>query len=594
MLQKVVLRDAAAGVWLIFAGPKEVYVARNQADVPDVLARTCRRVEEEQLYAAGFVCYEASAAFDTALVTHGQGTLPLVCFGLFGRPERVAHLPESAAPGHGHEWTFTGTREDYLERIEGIKLEIAAGNTYQVNYTIRQHAKDVHDPWGLFLAIAADAPYAAYIDCVDHAIVSASPELFFELQGDRLLCKPMKGTAARGMTAAEDREQRRRLHESAKDRAENVMIADMVRNDIGRIAIPGSVTAAALYDIEKYRTVWQMTSTVTASTRSSVVDIFRALFPSASVTGAPKVASMKLIATLEDSPRQVYTGAIGYIAPQRHARFSVAIRTALIDRKTGTGVYGVGGGIVWDSDAEDEYQECLNKARVLGSPVPDSGFSLLETMLWTFEDGFVLLQAHLERLQASAEYFDFAFDRVAIEGRLAALADTLSPLAKHRVRLLLPRNGAVGIEAEPAPQDGEGRRFRLALATSPVNTRDPFLYHKTTRREVYENALQAAGDCDDVLLWNADGNITESSIGNVVVRLRGKLLTPTATCGLLAGTFRQKLLRDRVIEERPISLSELADAEAIFLINSVRGWIPCDLQKSNVDAKRSGASAKAL
>jgi para-aminobenzoate synthetase/4-amino-4-deoxychorismate lyase len=578
MLRKVVLRDAAAGEWLIFAGPEEVCVALDPADVPDALAKTCRRVEEEQLYAAGFVCYEAAAAFDPALVTHGHGPLPLVCFGLFRKPERVDQLPESAASGPGYEWNFTGSREDYLETIARIRLEIEAGNTYQVNYTIRQRAKDVQDPWQLFLATAADAPYAAYIDCVDHAILSASPELFFELNGDRLLCKPMKGTAARGMTSAEDREKRQKLYESVKDRAENVMIADMVRNDIGRIAIPGSVTAEALYDIEKYRTVWQMTSTVTASTRASVVDIFRALFPSASVTGAPKVASMKLIAALEDSPRQVYTGAIGYIAPQRRARFSVAIRTAVIDRKTHTGVYGVGGGIVWDSDAEDEYQECLNKARVLGTPVPDSGFSLLETMLWTFEDGFVLLVAHLERLQTSAEYFDFAFDRVAIEGKLAALADTLPPLGKHRVRLLLQRNGAVGIEAEPASQDGQSRRFRLALAMSPVNPRDPFLYHKTTRRGVYENALQAAGDCDDVLLWNTDGNITESSIGNVVVKLGGKLLTPPATCGLLAGTFRQKLLRDRVIEERPISLSELADAEAIFLINSVRGWIRCDLQ----------------
>jgi para-aminobenzoate synthetase/4-amino-4-deoxychorismate lyase len=587
MLQKVVLRDATAGEWLVFAGPEEVCVARNHADVLDVLVRACRRVEEEQLYAAGFVCYEASAAFDAALVTQGQGALPLVCLGLFREPERVDHLPEPATPGPGYEWTFTGRREDYLETIAGIKREIAAGNTYQVNYTVRQHAKDVQDAWDLFLATARDAPYAAYIDCTDDAIVSASPELFFELNGDQLLCRPMKGTAARGMTSAEDREKRRKLYESVKDRAENVMIADMVRNDIGRIAIPGTVTAAALYDIEKYRTVWQMTSTVTALTRSSVVDIFRALFPSASVTGAPKVASMKMIAALESSPRQVYTGAIGYIAPQRRARFSVAIRTALIDRNTRTGVYGVGGGIVWDSDAEDEYQECVNKARVLGTPVPDSGFSLLETMSWSSDGGFALLEAHLERLQASAEYFDFAFDRVAVEGRLAALCETLSPAGKHRVRLLLRRNGAIEVAAEPTPQEGESRLFRLVLATSPVNVRDPFLYHKTTRREVYERALAAAGDCDDVLLWNAEGNLTECSIGNVVLRLEGKLCTPPVSCGLLAGTFRRKLLRENVIQERVIGLAELADAEAIYLINSVRGWVSCELVGSNSDLRRA-------
>jgi len=587
MLQKVLLRDATAGEWLVFAGPEEMCVARKHADVPDVFARACRRVEEEQLYAAGFVCYEASAAFDPALITHGQGPLPLVCLGLFRKPERVAHLPESGTPGPGYVWTFAGRREDYLETIAGIKLEIEAGNTYQVNYTVRQHAQDVQNDWDLFLATAKDAPYAAYIDCVDHAIVSASPELFFELNGEQLLCKPMKGTAARGMTSAEDREKRRRLYESVKDRAENVMIADMVRNDMGRIAIPGTVTAAALYDIEKYRTVWQMTSTVTALTRSSVVDIFRALFPSASVTGAPKVASMKLIAALEGSPRQVYTGAIGYIAPQRRARFSVAIRTALIDRKTRTGVYGVGGGIVWDSNAEDEYQECLNKARVLGTPIPDSGFSLLETMLWSSSGGFGLLEAHLERLQASAEYFDFAFDRAAVEGRLEALGNSLSPLGKHRVRLLLRRNGLVEIAAEPAPRDGENRRFRLALAMSPVNTRDPFLYHKTTRRQVYERALAAAGDCDDVLMWNAEGNLTECSIGNIVLRLDGKLCTPPVSCGLLAGTFRRKLLRENVIQERVIGFAELADAEAIYVINSVRGWVSCELVGSNSDLRRA-------
>jgi para-aminobenzoate synthetase/4-amino-4-deoxychorismate lyase len=587
MLQKVVLRDATAGEWLVFAGPEQVCVARNHADVLDVLANACRRVEEEQLYAAGFVCYEAAAAFDPALITRNYGPLPLVCLGLFRNPERIDHLPAARMPGSAHVWTFAGRREDYLETIAGIKLEIAAGNTYQVNYTVRQHAEDIEDAWNLFLATATDAPYAAYIECADYAIVSASPELFFDLDGDRLLCKPMKGTAARGMTCAEDREKRQNLYESAKDRAENVMIADMVRNDIGRIAMPGTVTAETLYDIEKYRTVWQMTSTVTASTRSSVVDIFRALFPSASVTGAPKVASMKLIAALESSPRQIYTGAIGYMGPHRRARFSVAIRTALIDRKTRTGVYGVGGGIVWDSDAADEYQECLNKARVLATPVPARDFSLLETMLWTFEEGFVLLEAHLERLQASAEYFDFAFDRAAVEERFAALGNTLSPPGKHRVRLLLRRNGAVEIEAEPVPRDGESRPFRLALAKSPVNTRDPFLYHKTTRREVYEQALAAAGDCDDVLLWNVEGNLTECSIGNIVLRLQGELCTPPVSCGLLAGTFRRKLLSENVIQERVIGVAQLADAEAIYLINSVRGWVSCELVGSKPDLRRA-------
>jgi para-aminobenzoate synthetase/4-amino-4-deoxychorismate lyase len=577
VLQRLVLRDAAADEWLIFGAPEEVCVARSHADVLSVLEKACRRVDDEELYAAGYISYEASAAFDPALVSRGQGVVPLVCLGIFPAPERVGHLPRAETCSAQSEWTFTRSRQDYLAAIAAIKLEIAAGNTYQVNYTVRQHAVDVQDPWNLFLLTASDAPYAAYMEWDQYAIVSASPELFFELHGDRLLCRPMKGTAARGMTQAEDREQRRRLQASAKDRAENVMIADMVRNDLGRIAAPGTVTAEALYDIEKYRTVWQMTSTVAAATHASVVDVFRALFPSASVTGAPKVASMKLIADLEDSPRQVYTGAIGYIAPRRRARFSVAIRTALIDRKSGAGVYGVGGGIVWDSDAQDEYQECRNKARVLGSAIPQGEFSLLETMLRTADGDVTLLAEHLERLQSSAEYFDFPFDRAAIESKLAALSGTLAIATSHRVRLLLHRNGEISIGAEPADRQAASRTFRLAVAMSPVNTQDPFLYHKTTRREVYDRALAAAGDCDDVLLWNEERNITECSIGNVVVRFGGALWTPPVSCGLLAGTFRGNLLKEKVIQERIIGVSDLADAEEIYLINSVRGWIACEL-----------------
>ena len=578
MLQKVVLRDAGAGGWLIFTNPEEVLVA---SDIPDVLIRLDeaeRRVQEGRAFAAGFLSYEAAPAFDPALSTQGRGVLPLLCLGLFREPERLPDLPGTdAAPRTLPEWAISGTREHYLASIARIKDQIQAGNTYQVNYTVRQCAAGVTDPWALFLAIATDAPYAAYIECADHAIVSASPELFFELRHEDLRCKPMKGTAARGMTTADDEEQRRMLEASVKDRAENVMIADMVRNDLGRIAVPGSVSVPRIYEIEKYRTVWQMTSTVTASTKASMRDIFRALFPSASVTGAPKVASMRLIAALEDSPRQVYTGAIGYIAPERHSRFSVAIRTAVIDRKTGSGVYGIGGGIVWDSIPTDELQECLSKGRVLAVPVSRSDFRLVETMLWTAEDGFTLLHEHLDRVQESADYFDFAFDRAAVEAHLATLSAALPAGERHRVRLLLGQDGGVRTEENVLPAEDRSRRFRIALGAFPVDMRDPFLYHKTTRREAYEQALAAVDDCDDVLLWNADGNITETTIGNVVVRLAGKLWTPPVSCGLLAGTYRRKLLRDGEIEERPVSLAELPAAEEIFAINSVRGWIPCDL-----------------
>ena len=578
MLRQAVLRDDAAGHWLLFDRPEEVLVAHDVSDVVRVLTEAEERVAKEGLHAAGFLGYEAAAAFDEAFSARTGGALPLVVLGLFREPERRHRLPGTGAGGRPlPEWAFTGSREGYLASLGRIRDEIRRGNTYQVNFTVRQRAAGVDYPWELFLATASDAPFAAFIDLGEFSILSASPELFFDLEGERLACRPMKGTAARGMTTAEDREQKRRLQASLKDRAENVMIADMVRNDMGRVAAAGSVEAVALYDIEKYRTVWQMTSTITASTRASVCDIFRALFPSASVTGAPKVASMQLIAELEDSPREVYTGAIGYLSPGRRARFSVAIRTAVIDRKTGTGRYGVGGGIVWDSVPEDEYEECLDKAKVLASPVPDRQFKLLETLRW--DEGYALLEEHMERLEESAEYFDFALDRAEVTRQLEELAAGFAVGRAFRVRLLAARNGDVQLETRLLPAQPGAPLWRLVLAAFPVDPRDPFLYHKTTRRDVYDRALEGIGDCDDVVLWNEQGDVTETSVGNLVVRAAGRLWTPPVRCGLLAGTFRRKLLHENVIAERPISVEEFAGAAEIFVINSVRGWVPCSLQE---------------
>lgn len=573
MLRQIVLRDATAGGWLIFTEPLEVIVARTPSDVCGALASAERRVREEQLFAAGFVCYEAAAGIDHAYVTRPGGDLPLVCFGIFGRARREADLaPVSDVPTI-RQWEMSGTRSEYLRHVEAIREQIAAGNTYQVNYTVRQHASGLHDPWSLFLRTAVDAPYAAYVDCGSHAIISASPELFFELDGRQVTCKPMKGTAPRGLTNADDRQMRRRLAASAKDRAENVMIVDMVRNDLGRIAKPNTVRAQALFEVEKYRTVWQLTSTVRASTDSTVTGIFGALFPSASITGAPKVSSMRIIAGLEGTAREVYTGAIGYMAPGRKARFNVAIRTAVVDAN-GDGTYGVGGGIVWDSVAEDEYQECLNKARVLSSRMPKNDFRLLETLLWAPESGFLLLDAHLDRMAATAEYFDFSYERDAVRRRLNELARRL-PKHRHRVRVQVDRQGAAVAHATPLATGERQPEQRVALAGFPVDPSDPFLYHKTTDRSLYAKALASAPGCDDVLLWNPDGYVTESTVANFAARIDGQLCTPPVECGLLAGTLRRKLLEDGVLVERKILVSELAGLEELYLVNSVRGMQPC-------------------
>jgi para-aminobenzoate synthetase/4-amino-4-deoxychorismate lyase len=399
--------------------------------------------------------------------------------------------------------------------------------------------------------------------------VSASPELFFRLDGRTITCKPMKGTAARGLTLAQDKILRDGLACSIKNRAENVMVADMIRNDLGRIAVPGSVQVESLYDVEKFPTVWQMTSTITAQTDSSITDVFGALFPSASITGAPKKSTLEIIAGIESSPREIYTGAIGYVAPGRAAQFNVAIRTVSIDKHNGSGVCGIGGGIVWDSDAGEEYEECRLKARWLLQPAATKQFRLLESMLWEPGRGIFLPDLHKTRLMRSIEYFDFDVTAEAIDDAFRAISGW-SFKKKYKVRLLLTRDGQVELEKTPIPASSDKPEVRLALAEHPVSRNDVFLYHKTTRRNAYARAMQDASGADDVILWNEEGAITETTTCNIVVVIDGKAYTPPVTSGLLAGTYREWLLQNGEIEEREIFLDEISTCDELLVVNSVR------------------------
>ena len=497
MLQRIVLRDPAIAQWLTFSNPVDVLIAQRPTDVLPVLRAAERRVQNEGLYAAGFLTYEAASGLDSALVTHEGKALPLVCFGLFAEG-RISDRPnlQTENPMHPAEWRMAESSELYAKKIERIKKRIAAGDTYQINYTVRKHARQVEDTLALFQNIAADAPYAAYIDCDEKVIVSASPELFFRRQNDQLICRPMKGTSHRGLTSTGDIALREMLRESTKNRAENVMILDMVRNDMGRVAESGTVDVTSLYEVEKYPTVWQMTSTVVARTNADISEIFTALFPSASVTGAPKVSSMEIIRELEDEPREIYTGTIGYFGPDNRAQFNVAIRTALVDTASGDAEYGVGGGIVWYSEPQDEYKECLTKARILSNIRSRDDFELLETMLWTPEMGYILLEEHLNRLCSSAEYFDFVCDRDALEQTLISYADGLS-VQKQRVRITVREDGQFSITVRPLSKVRPDQPMDVVLASEPVDTGSVFLYHKTTNRAVYENALRQAPGADD-------------------------------------------------------------------------------------------------
>ncbi len=581
MTNSVVIHEATSGRWLYFREPEQVIEAGSIEEVIPKLALIESLVNERGLYAAGFLSYEAAPAFDHALHTRPPSPFPLLWFGLYRRPDPVRLTsPSTARPSPAIKWSPSISRQAYDQAISRIKTFIAAGDTYQVNYTFRLHGPFTDKPWELFLNMLSmqDADYAAYVDTGRFAVCSASPELFFRLDGRQMLARPMKGTAARGRTPAEDGAASSWLHNSEKNRAENVMIVDMMRNDMGRIADTGSVHVESLFDIERYPTLWQMTSTITARTDASLCDIMTALFPSASITGAPKPRTMQIIAGLETAPRCIYTGCIGFLAPGRKAQFNVAIRTVLIDREKGNAEYGVGGGIVWDSISGDEYLECQVKTRVLLERHPP--FSLLETMLWTPDNGYFLLDDHLRRLGDSAGYFGIAFDLNRVQEKLKALVASHAD-NPQRVRLLVARDGSISCESSPLDAGDRQRPVRLRLATAPVDSSHTFLYHKTTHRRVYDNARKACPDCDDVVLWNERGEITETCVGNIVISLDGRMVTPPVPCGLLPGTFRNRLIGEGKITEGILKIDDLKKSRHIFVINSVRRWRKAELIDGN-------------
>jgi para-aminobenzoate synthetase/4-amino-4-deoxychorismate lyase len=545
------------------------------------------------LWVAGFVAYEAAPGLDRALVVRPREPgdvferLPLAWFAMFEQREDTA-LPEPPDGAEAEEegaWRPTVGLARYDEAIVRIREHIEAGDAYQVNHTIRLRSTVEGDERGLYrdLCFAQRGPHAAYVNTGRYRICSASPELFFRLDGNRITTRPMKGTAPRGRWSLEDEGVRRRLVASVKDRAENAMIVDLLRNDLGRISSTGSVRWSRVFEPERYETVWQLTSTVSSELApgTGLADVFRALFPSGSVTGAPKVRSMQIIADLEDSPRGVYTGTVGYLAPPgwrggvtrtttttSAAVFNVAIRTVVVDAQTRVAEYGVGGGITYGSSAAGEYDEAVAKARVLTARRPQ--FRLLETIRHDPIDGFRNLDLHLARLRGSAAYFGFSFDERAVREALdgAAARSTEHPV---RVRLLLGRGSRVSVELAPL---GTGPRepVRLAVDDVPVDPADVFLYHKTTLRGRYEQARLRHPAADDVVLVNDRNAVTESSTANVAVLIGGRWWTPPLDAGLLPGIERERLLADGALAERPIGVEELWEAQSIALVSSVRSW----------------------
>ena len=576
MLEKIILRNKKDDSWRIFSSPLEVLCTHDLNQVKDVLNEVQNKVEKKKLIAAGYLSYEAAPAFDNAYSVNEKGSLPLICFGLF-KDYKIEKTLESQKlkSAEAIEWEITTDRTLYESHLKYIKDQIKLGNTYQVNYTLRKHSKTITNPYGFFLEKAQDAPYAAFFDSDEHTIISMSPELFFKLSGKSLICKPMKGTSKRGKTLHEDIALMEELKNSEKDKAENIMITDMLRNDMGKISDTGSVKVLSEFDIEKYPTVWQMTSSIESQTSASITGIFEALFPCASVTGAPKVSSMKIISEIEDQPREIYTGAIGYIAPNNEAQFSVPIRTILSDKKACRSVYGTGSGIVWDSEVQKEWDECQNKSAILSAN--SQNFELFETMRWDSSKRIFLEKLHLDRLKDSAEFYNFKFHREKINDKLQDYLKNPESESEKIIRLFLAKDGEIRLTSSAYKEQNKDKSHYISLANRPVNSEDLSLYHKTTNRSVYENAIGENQDCDDILLWNEAGNITESTISNVIFKKDSEYYTPPVSCGLLSGTYRTHLISQGHLKVRIIPKAEITLYSEIYLINSVRGKYPVKL-----------------
>ncbi len=557
---------------------------------------------------AGYLAYEAGFALDK-IVPSGdlEGfPFPLVWLGVYtgylrfdhlrGRWERRGPSPpewpgeDSGAPLPSfHEPLaprFSFPEGEYTAKVQEIRRAIEKGDVYQANLTGRFAFPFPGDPFALYLRLRAaqPVPYGAFLRTETACVVSQSPELFFRVRGDMIETRPMKGTAPRGLTESMDRKAARTLKADPKNRAENVMIVDLLRNDLGKVCRAGSIRVSRLFEVQRYRTLLQMVSTVagTLLPQTTPLSLFRALFPCGSVTGAPKISSMRLLRRLEPDPRGIYTGAIGILLPGGDMAFSVAIRTVTV--RDGQAEAGAGGGIVWDSNPAEELREALQKGRYLTEPPVD--FELIETFLWTPGGGFRFLADHLRRLASSARYFGFRFRRQAILSALSdAVVGDIGGGDGRRVRLLLRRDGQVSVGLSSLPGPGtETATYRVTLSDITVSSRDPFVHHKTTNRSWRDQELEKARKAgfDEVLFLNERDELTEGAITNVFLEMSGRLYTPPAACGLLEGIYRRRVLSDRMLRAsgRVLFPEDLQRADRILLTNSVRGIIPATLPTS--------------
>lgn len=591
----VLLDDAraeGAAAARLFVDPVEVLTAHSAADVPALLS-ALDAAQSRGLHAAGYLTYEAGKALAPAwrgAVDPETGAAPLGWFGLFHKVRRIDAdkvanlLPDPASAWIGRVAPRVA-RADYLAAVEAVLDLIRAGDIYQANFTFRADVPVLGNPLAVHARLrrTARAGYGGVIWTGEQAIVSHSPELFFALRDGQVMARPMKGTAARLADPEADAAAARELAEDPKQRAENLMIVDLIRNDLSRVAVPGSVAVPDLFRVESFPTIHQLVSDVSARLPegTGAVDVLRAAFPCGSITGAPKVRAMEIIDALEDGARRLYTGSIGFIEPGGDAAFNVAIRTLMLPQSglrdgPPSATLGLGSGIVADSEPAEEWRECLAKGEFVGAA--GESFDLIETMFFDPVEGVQRLEGHLARMKASAQALGFTFDRHGARNSLQSATFRLRSAA--RVRMRLAPSGALAVEVSPLPRLAE-LPVPVAVRPTPMAADDFRLTHKTSLRAAYDTARHESGAAE-VVFVDEPGFVTEGSWSNVFVERGGQLLTPPLALGLLPGVLRAELIdKGRAVE----SHLRLADLESGFFIgNSLRGLIPARLADAAASA----------
>lgn len=564
MHKKTVIDFKELGVRQIFTDAIKELKTKDIKEVKHLLAEV-EAYQNQGYYAVGYVSYEAAPAFETKFeVIDGPLMSEYLLYFTIHETVQTEPIPLTYDPiTLPKSWQELTSAEEYKAAIEHIHHHIRQGDTYQVNYTVQLQQNLTADPFAIYnrLVVEQNAHYNAFIQHDDVTIISISPELFFKKDGDRLTTRPMKGTTNRGLTTETDLKQAQWLAQDQKNRSENMMIVDLLRNDMNRISKIGSENVKRLCQVEQYSTVWQMTSTIETQLlpNSSLSDVFQALFPCGSITGAPKIATMEIINKVEKQPRGVYCGAIGILVPQGPSIFNVAIRTLQME---GTkAVYGVGGGITWDSKWEAEYEETKQKAAVLYRQNPR--FDLISTGR-VHQGKLLFLEEHMKRLQESSRYFDYPFNKEKVKKQVEDLCQSLDFDTDYRLKMSLAKNGELTFEHNQLTGLADDFcQARLVEQTHPLDS--PYTYFKTSYRP------HISLEPHEQIYYNQKKELLETSIGNLVLKIEDQLYTPPVHLGLLNGIYRQSLIANNQVTERVLTLDNLKQAQAIYGCNAVRG-----------------------